>query len=68
MKIKYFDERLCQDKTEKGLTQAEYNSRIGDLRAMALGGHVSNIRGSQEAIDTDTPTQHNTTPGRGENL
>lgn len=51
MKIKYFDERLCMDKIEKGLTRGEYNARMGDLRMMELGGHVSSIQGSQEAID-----------------
>lgn len=51
MKIKYFDERLFQDKIEKGLTRGEYNSRMGDLRMMELGGHVSRIQGFEEALD-----------------
>jgi len=48
VRIKYFDERLCEDKIERGLTKGEYNSRMGDLRMMELGGHVSSVQGSVE--------------------
>ena len=51
MKIKYFDERLCESKTEKGLTKAEYESRMGDLCMMEAGGHISNIVGTEESIN-----------------
>ncbi len=47
MKITYFDERLCVSKTEE-LTKTEYNSRMGDLYMMELGGWVSNIKGDLE--------------------
>ena len=56
MKIKYFDERMMQEKIEKGLTRGEYNSRMGDLRMMELGGHVSNIQELEETIDKAAAT------------
>ena len=41
--VKYFDERLMMNKMEVNPTDSEVNSRVGDLRMMELGGHVSNI-------------------------
>lgn len=51
MKITYLDERLCVTKTVKGLTRAEYDSRMGDLRIMEMGGHISNVIGKEEAVE-----------------
>jgi hypothetical protein len=48
MKIRYYDNRLMAWKEEKGLTYAEFNSRIGDLRMMAAGGWVSEITWEEE--------------------
>lgn len=48
MEITYYDERLAETKTEKGLTEAEYNARMGDLKMMEMGGHVSSIQGKKE--------------------
>jgi len=43
-RIRYYDVRMYQTKEEANLTEAEYNSRMGDLRIMEMGGKVENIK------------------------
>jgi hypothetical protein len=42
-RIRYYDVRMDQIKEEANLTDAEYNSRLGDLRMMEAGGKIKDI-------------------------
>jgi len=47
-KINYYDVATATEIEEKNLTPSEYASRMGDLRMMENGGHVSAIHGQDE--------------------